>query len=134
MRVYLYCRIAPPQADPVFMEAQIQQLTHYAETKGWQIVGQTSECAAGANLTRSGLQEVDNAVRAGQVDIVIVHDLSRISRHMVLTHEYIRFLHQHNVTLLSVSEGIVLKPHDDRTPCLALGKKSECSYRSFQLL
>ena len=123
MRVYLYCRIAPPQADPVFMEAQRQQLTHYAETKGWQIVGQTSECAAGANLTRSGLQEVDNAVRAGQVDIV-----------MVLTHEYIRFLHQHNVTLLSVSEGIVLKPHDDRTPCLALGKKSECSYRSFQLL
>ena len=134
MRAYLYCRIASPQEEPIFMEVQRWQLMHFAKTRDWQIVGQTLEYAAGANLTRPGLQEVDNAVRAGQVAVVIVHDLSRISRHMVLIHEYSRFLHQHNVALLSVSEGIELKPHDDRTPCLALDKKSECSYRSFQLL
>lgn len=131
MRAYLYCRIASPQADPAFMEAQRQQLTHYAEDKGWQIVGQTSEYAAGANLACPGLQEVANAVRAGQVDIVIVHNLSRISRQMIMTNKYIRFLHRHNIVLLSVSEDIMLKPHDDRTPCLASGKKSGYPYRRF---
>ncbi len=125
MRAYLYCRIASPQTDPVFVEAQRQQLTHYAETKGWQIVGQTSEYAAGTNLACPGLQEVTNAVRAGQVTVVIVHDLSRISRHMVLIHEYSRFLNQHNAALLSVSESIELKPHDDRTPHLAFDAKCE---------
>lgn len=120
MRAYLYCRIASPQAEPIFMEVQRRQLMHFAETKGWQIVGQTLEYAAGANLTRPGLQEVDNAVRAGQVDIVIVHSLSRISRQMIMTNKYIRFLYRHNVTLLSVNDGLEFTPHEAKnTPYLA---------------
>ncbi len=102
------------------MEAQIQQLTHFAETKGYQIVGKTSEYATGTDIARPGLQEVANAVRAGQVDIVIVYSPSRISRQMTMTNKYIRFLHRHNVALLSVNDGLEFTPHEAKnTPYLA---------------
>lgn len=81
MRVWIYCRVA--NNTGVFMdpcEPQRLKLEHYAAEKGWQVVGASSEIAKGVGLDRPGLKAVEDAVRLGLADRVLVTQADRISR------------------------------------------------------
>ena len=64
----------------------------YAETHGFEIVGTTAEQASGLDFSRRGLAEVSGAVAAGEVDLLLVADLSRLGRDVVKTDAYLRWL------------------------------------------
>ena len=114
MRVCVYCRVGnAEQLDGMAMNAQRSKGKRFAEDKGWQIVKEVCEYGVGAAMTRPGLREIAELVRAGQVDLVLIQNLSRLSRRKQEADGFLNLLHQHNVTLFSIDEGLALPPHQE---------------------
>ena len=89
-RAWIYCRVAHPDAHALAI--QQASLEAYAEANGFEIVGTTAEQASGLDFSRRGLAEVSNAVDAGEVDLLLVTDLSRLGRNVVKADAYLRWL------------------------------------------
>ncbi len=114
MRVCVYCRVGnAEQLDDWAMDAQRSRLKHFAEDKGWQIVKEVCEYGVDTTMNRPSLREVTELARAGQVDLVLIQDLSRLSRHRQGAGDFLNLLHQHNVTLFFITEGLALPPHKE---------------------
>jgi DNA invertase Pin-like site-specific DNA recombinase len=65
---------------------------------------------------RRGLTQCTEAVERGQVDAIIVKDLSRLGRHKIQTALFIDYLRQQDVAVLSVTENLnTLRDEDDLT-------------------
>ena len=102
-RVWLYCRTAKPD-DVESLDYQLFCIRNQAKSKGYEIVGETTEYANGKDMNRSGLREVTTAAMGGLIDIVVVQNLSRISRSNRTMSEYRGMLKEHGVELVSVNE------------------------------
>ena len=89
-RAWIYCRVAHPDAHA--LAVQQASLEAYAEVNGFEIVGTTAEQASGLDFSRRGLAEVSNVVDAGEVDLLLVTDLSRLVRNVVKADAYLRWL------------------------------------------
>ena len=89
-RAWIYCRVAHPDAHA--LAVQQASLEAYAEVNGFEIVGTTAEQASGLDISRRGLAEVSNAVDVGEVDLLLVTDLSRLGRNVVKADAYLRWL------------------------------------------
>jgi DNA invertase Pin-like site-specific DNA recombinase len=89
-RAWIYCRVAHPDAHA--LAVQQASLEAYAEVNGFEIVGTTAEQASGLDFSRRGLAEVSNVVDAGEVDLLLVTDLSRLGRNVVKADAYLRWL------------------------------------------
>ena len=63
-----------------------------------------AEHGNGLILNRPALQKVTQAVLAGEVDVVLVHSLTRIGREWGMTQSYIDQLTRHKVKLLCIKE------------------------------
>ncbi len=122
LRVALYCRVA--REDTFRLEAQAAELRWYAERNGYTIISVQAESGSGLTLERPALAEITRAVCAGEVDVVLVKNLSRLGREWGMVQSYIGLLNEHKVTLLCVSEGLEISnrnlyPFFER-------KKTEC--------
>ncbi len=114
MRVCVYCRVGnAEQLDGIAMDAQRSKVKRFAEDKGWQIIKEVCEYGVGAAMTRPGLREIAEPVRAGQVDLVLIQNLSRLSRRKQEADDFLNLLYQHNVTLFSIDEGLALPSHQE---------------------
>ena len=112
MRVCVYCRVGNvEQLNDMEMDAQCNRVKRFAENKGWQIVKEVCEYGVGTAMARPGLQEVAELAQAGQTDLVLIQNLSRLSRHEQDAENFLGHLHRHNVTLYSIDEGLELPPH-----------------------
>ena len=89
-RAWIYCRVA--YLDAFALAAQQTDLEAYAEKQGFEVVGITVEQASGMNLSRRGLAKVSGAVAAGEVDFLLVKDLSRLGRDVTGVEAYLRWL------------------------------------------
>ena len=89
-RAWIYCRVAHHDAHA--LAVQQASLEAYAEVNGFEIVGTTAEQASGLDFSRRGLAEVSNVVDAGEVDLLLVTDLSRLGRNVVKADAYLRWL------------------------------------------
>ena len=89
-RTWIYCRVAYPDARA--LASQQAALEAFAEKQGFEIAGTTAEQASGLDFSRRGLTEVSNAVDAGEVDLLLVANLSRLGRDVVKTDAYLRWL------------------------------------------
>ena len=78
MRVFLYCRVA--HDDTFALERQRFLLQLYAKQAGYTIIGAADEYRQRAHIRSPGAPEVTEAVIAGMVDVVLVHNLARIGR------------------------------------------------------
>ena len=97
-RAWIYCRTAYPDAHALVM--QQKHLEAFAEEQGFEIVGTTAEHASGLNLSRRRLAEVFGAVDAGEVDLLLVTDLSRLSRDVEKADGYLRWLKDRSVEVV----------------------------------
>ena len=61
---------------------------------------------SGMRFDRCGLNRCTEAVEHGQVDAVVVKDLSRLGRHRTQTALFIDYLRQCGVAVISVTEGL----------------------------
>jgi Site-specific recombinases, DNA invertase Pin homologs len=69
--------------------------------------------STGTDVARDGYQELMDRVDAGAVDIVVVHEVSRVARSISDLSRTADRLRDAGVQLHVVSEGLTLKPGDD---------------------
>lgn len=108
MRVWLYARLSNDD-DPAQNSLQNQQeiCRAFAEKKGWTIIGSSADDnISGMNFSRRGLDMLTAAVQMKQIDAVLVKDLSRLGRHRTQTALFIDYLREHQVRVISVTEGV----------------------------
>ena len=105
MRAFLYCRVA--HDDSFALEHQRFLLQLYAKQAGYTIIGAADEYGSGLTLERPALQKVTEAVVAGRVDVVLVHNLTRIGREWGMTQSYIDLLTRHKVKLLCIRDRLL---------------------------
>ena len=87
----------------------------FAEQHGYIIVGQSfDDNISGMSFDRRGLDELMAAVDADKIDAVIVKDLSRLGRHRTQTALFIDYLREHQVRVISATEGVdTFRDEDD---------------------
>lgn len=87
----------------------------FADQHGYIIVGQSfDDNVGGMKFNRRGLDELTAAVDADKIDAVIVKDLSRLGRHRTQTALFIDYLREHQVRVISATEGVdTFRDEDD---------------------
>ena len=121
MRAFLYCRVA--HDDSFALEHQRFLLQLYATQAGYTIIGAADEYGSGLTLDRPALQKVTEAVVAGKVDVVLVHNLTRIGREWGMTKSYIDLLTRHKVKLLCIRDRLLFD-ENGATPILTIKNAS----------
>lgn len=108
MRVWLYARLSNDddrEMNSLLNQREICQA--FAEQHGYIIVGQSfDDNISGMSFDRRGLDELTAAVDADKIDAVIVKDLSRLGRHRTQTALFIDYLREHQVRVISATEGV----------------------------
>ena len=116
MRVWLYARLSNDddrEMNSLLNQREICQA--FAEQHGYIIVGQSfDDNISGMSFDRRGLDELMVAVDADKIDAVIVKDLSRLGRHRTQTALFIDYLREHQVRVISATEGVdTFRDEDD---------------------
>lgn len=104
-RAWIYCRIDAPEDTHGTLKNQRKQLMNYTDQIGFKAVGSSEDTASGLESDRSGLKRFLDAAEKGEVDILIVHDLSRIGRNTCEAVEFLNRLEQMGVSVYSPLEG-----------------------------
>ena len=108
MWVWLYARLSNDddrEMNSLLNQREICQA--FAEQHGYTIVGQSfDDNISGMSFDRRGLDELTAAVDADKIDAVIVKDLSRLGRHRTQTALFIDYLREHQVRVISATEGV----------------------------
>ena len=121
-RAWIYCRVAYP--DAFALAAQQASLEAYAEKQGFEIAGLTVEQASGLDFSRRGLAEVSSAVAAGEIDFLLVANLSRLGRDVTDVDAYLRWLEDQFVEVVC-ADGTI--PQTSTEILLTLMKESGIS-------
>jgi site-specific DNA recombinase len=106
-RVALYARISTDmQAEEGFsIAAQLAEMREFAEQKSWSVVAEFVDPGiTGRTLERPGLQDLLAAAEERSFDIVIVHELSRLSRSVFDTFAFFELLGKYQIGFVSVKE------------------------------
>ena len=108
MRVWIYARLSNDDDQERNSLLNQQESCHgFAEQHGYTIVGQSfDDNVSGMKFNRRGLDELTAAVDADKIDAVIVKDLSRLGRHRTQTALFMDYLREHQVRVISATEGI----------------------------
>ena len=111
-RVALYARYSSDRQSESSIVDQLRICRARADREGWQVVAEVHDAAiSGATDDRPGFRSLQEAIRAGRVDIVLSEALDRISRdqeHVAAFHKLVRFA---GVRLVTLSEGDVDRIH-----------------------
>ena len=116
MRVWIYARLSNDDDQEMNSLLNQQEICHgFAEQHGYTIVGQSfDDNVSGMKFNRRGLDELTAAVDADKIDAVIIKDLSRLGRHRTQTALFIDYLREHQVRVVSATEGIdTFRDEDD---------------------
>ena len=104
-RAWVYCRIDAPEDTHGAIKEQRKLLMDYADQMGFPVVGCSEDLASGMELNRPGLKRVTEAAQAGNVDVLLVQNISRIGRDTCRVMEYLEQLRQRGITVYSPMEG-----------------------------
>lgn len=81
------------------LSAQTRDLLEEAERRGYTVVGTSQDQHSGSSIRRTGLKLMMGAVRRGNAHIVMVWDLSRLSRDNSILFQILRFLQNQGAVL-----------------------------------
>ena len=108
MKAAIYCRVSTDnqEAEGTSLQTQLEACRNYCQDKGHDVTYHFAEACSGLTLDRPKLNELRESVRAGDIDLVVIYCLDRLSRDpthgVILTQE----LEKHNVTLEAVTETV----------------------------
>lgn len=104
-KAWIYCRIDAPEDTHGALKNQRKQLMDYAEQMGFEVTGCSEDMAGELSFNRPGLRRFTEAAERGEVDILIIQNLSRIGRDVFEAMEYLNQLEQMAVRVYSPLEG-----------------------------
>jgi len=107
MRVALYARVSTgKQAEEgLSIAAQLAEMEEFARQRGWTEVARFVDPGhSGSTLDRPGVQEMLYAVRRKSFDILLVHELSRLSRSIFDTFRLFEELGKLDIGFASVKD------------------------------
>ena len=106
-RVATYARVSLriQREEGKSLDAQKAEMHEFAEARGWEVVAEFVDAGkTGTNTDRSGLQALLKAAEEGAFDVLLVHDLSRLSRSLSDTLELFKDLGEMDVGFASVND------------------------------
>ena len=84
-KVWIYSRIANAENfNDAYLIDQEKSLKELVEQHCFNIGGYSRDIGSGLNLNRKGLKEIENAISVNAIDAVIVKDMSRIGRNVLM--------------------------------------------------
>jgi site-specific DNA recombinase len=104
----IYCRVSTDnqETEGTSLQTQLEAALKYCKDKSYDVRYRFSEAYSGLTLERPKLNELRELVRAGEIDVIVVYCLDRLSRDpthgVILTQE----LEKHGVKLEAVTEDI----------------------------
>jgi site-specific DNA recombinase len=107
MRTAAYLRYSSDQQRDASIRDQLRNIETYCDRQGWQkpLVFQ-DEAVSGARSDRPGYRALIKAARDRQFEVLLVDDLSRLSRDHIEAAQAVRLLKFLGVRLIGVSDGL----------------------------
>lgn len=108
VRAAIYCRVSTEnqETEGTSLQTQLENCLNYCQDRGYNVAYRFSEAYSGLALERPKLNELRELVRAGDIDLIIIYSLDRLSRDpthgVILTQEFEKY----HVTLESVTETV----------------------------
>lgn len=101
LRVAIYIRVSTKmQEEKYSLNAQKVELTRYAESQGWEVIGIFRDVDSGTKLKKDGLEAMLDCVEDGKVDVVLCIEQDRLSRLDTMKWEYLKgILRENNVKI-----------------------------------
>lgn len=107
-RVVLYARVSTEEQageDHYSIEAQLNEMREFAEREGWTVIGQfVDEGISGTKRDRPELNALMDTARRRDCDIILTHELSRLSRSVYHTLDIFDLLGKYQVGFASVKD------------------------------
>lgn len=107
IRVALYARVSTgiQATEGKSLDAQISEMTEFAQAHDWEVVAKFVDAGeTGTDMDRRGLQEALQAAEEDAFDVLLVHELSRLSRSLFDTLGIFEQLGRFDVGFASVKE------------------------------
>ncbi|MCH8113204.1 MAG: recombinase family protein [Proteobacteria bacterium] len=106
MKVALYARYSSERQRDSSIADQFRNCERFLEDKNWEIAARYQDAAkSGATADRPGYQEMVGAAKDGRFDILVVDDLSRLSRDEIETKQLIRRFRYWGLRIIGASDG-----------------------------
>ena len=116
MKVWLYYRLSRDEDEELnSLSNQRNIIYNYAVSNGHEVVGESfDDNVSGMHFNRPGIDRIYEAVESGLMEAIVVKDLSRLGRHRTQTALFIDYLREHDVRVLSATEGLdTFREEDD---------------------
>ena len=124
--VYSRVSVFDPHKPGYSMDSQPDQAEAYAHSHGAEnIISYADPDRTGKNSKRDGLQNMIRDIKAGRVDVVVIHRLDRLYRNLESLLAFTRLLKKYNVKLVSVTEQIDTTSWWGRLALAVLGHMAE---------
>jgi site-specific DNA recombinase len=104
----IYCRVSTEdqEKEGTSLQTQLEACLKYCQSRGYDVAQRFSEAYSGLTLERPKLNELRELAGNGQIDVIVVYCLDRLSRDpthgVILAQEF----EKHGVTLEAVSETV----------------------------
>ena len=106
MRIAAYCRFSSDRQHETSIRDQLRNIESYCQRNGWPAPALYQDQAiSGSRKDRPGYQNMLEAAEAGLFDVLLVDDLSRLSRDHIDTAQTIRTLKFIGIRVIGVSDG-----------------------------
>ena len=108
VKAAIYCRVSTEdqEKEGTSLQTQLEACLDYCRQKGYAVSHRFSETYSGLTLDRPKLSELRDLIRTGDIDVIVIYCLDRLSRDpthgVILTQELEKF----NVTLEAVTETV----------------------------
>lgn len=107
MRTAAYARFSSDMQRQASIEDQLRNVRKYCERASWSDpVVYTDAATSGSRNDRRGYQELLRAAERREFEVILVDDLSRLSRDELETKRAIKMLRFWGIRLIGVSDGI----------------------------
>ena len=108
LRAVFYARVASERAITAENVNQIEHCTEYIKANGYALTGSYRDTGSGLRTSNDALNDLRADAAAGKFDVVVVFDVSRISRNAHAVREFMNEMQMHGVAVESVKEMIRL--------------------------
>ena len=106
MRVAIYARFSTEGQREASLDDQTRNCERHADREGWHVVARfTDRAISGTKRDRPGYQAMLAAAKRREFDVLVVDDLSRLSRDEIELKQTVRRFRFAGLRIVSVSDG-----------------------------